>query len=114
MSIRSMIPKWFGFMHPKYKTPTNAIIFLGILAFVAPFLGRPSLVWIVNAGGIGIVFGYLLVSIAFLRLRKLEPNLERPYKIKHYRFVGVMAILLSVDVYQFLFTGYAFCASLAN
>lgn len=96
MAANGMIPKWFGYIHPKYKTPTHAIVFLGILAFVAPFLGRPALVWIVNAGGIGIVFGYLLVSIAFLRLRKLEPELNRPYKIKTYRFVGVMAILLSV------------------
>lgn len=105
MSARSMIPKWFGFIHPKYKTPTNAIVFLGILAFVAPFLGRPSLVWIVNAGGIGIVFGYLLVSIAFLRLRKLEPDLDRPYKIKYYRFVGAMAILLSAMFICFYLPG---------
>ncbi len=96
MSARNMIPKWFGYIHPKYNTPTNAIVFLGALAFVAPFLGRPSLVWIANAGGLGIVLGYLLVSIAFLRLRKLEAGLVRPYKVKHYRFVGVMAILLSI------------------
>lgn len=105
MSARNMIPKWFGYIHPKYKTPTNAIVFLGLLAFVAPFLGRPALVWIVNAGGIGIVFGYLLVSIAFLRLRKIDADLERPYKIKYYRFVGVMAILLSIIFISFYMPG---------
>ncbi len=26
---KGMVPKWFGFIHPKYKTPTNAILFLG-------------------------------------------------------------------------------------
>lgn len=105
MSVRNMIPKWFGYMHPKYNTPTNAITFLGALAFAAPFLGRPSLVWIVNAGAIGIVLGYLLVSVAFLRLRKLEPDLVRPYKVKHYRFVGVMAILLSILFISFYMPG---------
>lgn len=105
MSARNMIPKWFGYIHPKYKTPTNAIVFLGILAFVAPFLGRPALVWIVNAGGIGIVFGYLLVSIAFLRLRKIDADLERPYKIKYYRFVGIMAIFLSIIFISFYLPG---------
>ena len=95
MSIRNMIPKWFSYIHPKYKTPTNAIVFLGILAFVAPFLGRPALVWIVDAGGIGIVVGYLIVSLSFLKLRKIKPNLVRPYKIKYWKTVGTLAIILS-------------------
>ena len=34
MSEKGMVPKWFGFIHPKYKTPTNAILFLGALAFL--------------------------------------------------------------------------------
>lgn len=96
MSVRNMIPKWFSYIHPKYKTPSNGIIFLGAVAFFAPFLGRPALVWIVDAGGIGIVIGYLLVSISFLKLRKTEPNLPRPYKIKNWKLVGVLAIILSI------------------
>lgn len=105
MSIRNMIPKWFGYIHPKYKTPTNAIIFLGLLAFVAPFLGRPALVWIVNAGGVGIVVGYLIVSISFLKLRKAEPELERPYQVKYWKTVGTMAIILSVAFISFYLPG---------
>src|SRR5699024_7812217 len=96
MSIRGMIPKWFSYIHPRYKTPLNGIVFLGLLAFVAPFLGRPALVWIVNAGGIGIVIGYLFVSISFIKLRKAEPDLVRPYKIKQWKVVGALAIILSI------------------
>lgn len=33
MAERGMISKWFAYIHPKYKTPTNAILFLGALAF---------------------------------------------------------------------------------
>lgn len=96
MSKNNMIPKWFGFIHPKYKTPTHGIIFLGVLAFVAPLLGRPALVWIVDAGGIGVVLGYLLVAFSFLKLRKSEPDLERPYRIKGGKFVGWVAVILSI------------------
>ncbi|AOP13476.1 Amino-acid permease RocE [Bacillus licheniformis] len=96
MSEKGMVPKWFGFIHPKYKTPTNAILFLGALAFFAPLLGRPALVWIVNAGGTGIIVGYLIVSIAFMKLRKTEPDLHRPYKINKWKTTGISAILLSV------------------
>lgn len=105
MAIRNMIPAWFGYIHPKYKTPTNAILFLGILAFIAPFLGRPALVWIVDAGGVGIVVGYLIVSLAFLKLRKAEPNLERPYKIKYWKTTGVLAVILSIAFVTFYLPG---------
>ncbi|RIO91322.1 amino acid permease [Staphylococcus gallinarum] len=96
MANNGMIPKWFAYIHPKYKTPTHGIIFLGVLAFVAPLLGRPALVWIVNAGGIGVVLGYLLVAISFIKLRKSQPDLKRPYHIRNGMFVGIVAIVLSV------------------
>ncbi|PTJ19380.1 amino acid permease, partial [Staphylococcus succinus] len=96
MANNGMIPKWFAYIHPKFKTPTHGILFLGILAFVAPLLGRPALLWIVNAGGIGVVLGYLLVAFSFLKLRKSQPGLERPYRIKNGRVVGIIAIILSI------------------
>lgn len=96
MANNGMIPKWFAYIHPKFKTPTHGILFLGILAFVAPLLGRPALLWIVNAGGIGVVLGYLLVAFSFLKLRKSQPGLERPYRIKNGRAVGIIAIILSI------------------
>ena len=71
-------------------------MFLGILAFVAPLLGRAALVWIVNAGGIGVVLGYLLVAISFMKLRKVQPDLARPYRIKNGKLVGSIAIILSI------------------
>ena len=96
MAIRGMLPAWFGKLHPKYHTPSNAIIFLTILAFLAPFLGRQALNWLVNAGSIGVVLGYLIVTLAFLQLRKTEPDLERPYKIKWPKTIGWLAVLFSI------------------
>ncbi|MGE6632033.1 hypothetical protein [Bacillus sp. NPDC077027] len=51
----------------------------------------------VNAGGVLLVVGYFIVSIAFMRLRKTEPELERPYRIT----IGVMAIGLSILPFYF-------------
>ncbi|PKI13723.1 amino acid permease [Staphylococcus shinii] len=96
MAKNKMIPQWFAYIHPKFKTPTHGILFLGVLAFVAPLLGRPALSWIVNAGGIGVVLGYLLVAISFLKLRKTQPDLERPYRIRNGRVVGIIAVVLSI------------------
>ena len=33
--------------------------------------------------------------MSFVVLRKKEPNLVRPYKVKHYKFVGITATILS-------------------
>jgi amino acid transporter len=105
MADRKMIPVWFMYIHPKYGTPTNAILFLGALAFFAPLLGRPALVWIVNAGGVGMIVGYVLVALAFLRLRKMEPDLERPYKIKYWRTIGFGAVVMSFLFLSFYLPG---------
>lgn len=96
MSIRGMIPAWFSKLHPKFNTPYNAILFLTALGFFAPFLGHQALNWLVNAGSIGVVLGFLIVTFAFLKLRKTEPELERPYSVKWPKTVGYLAVLFSI------------------
>ena len=56
---------------------------------------KSGLVWICDAGNFGCCIAYCMVSISFVILRKKEPALERPFKVKNYKFVGFMAILLS-------------------
>src|SRR5699024_8584058 len=46
MANAGMIPRWFGKLHPRYRTPVNAIIFIGFLSALAPFLGEKALNWI--------------------------------------------------------------------
>ena len=38
---------------------------------------------------------YCMVSFSFLILRKTQPDMPRPYKVGPYKFVGVMAVLMS-------------------
>ncbi|WP_408007953.1 APC family permease [Pseudalkalibacillus sp. A8] len=96
MAKSGMLPKWFGYLHPKYKTPSNAIVAIGGLAVLAPLLGRPALVWIVDAGGLGIVIAYFMVALAFLVLRKKEPTMARPFRAGNGAAVGWIALVLSI------------------
>ena len=96
MAKSGMLPEWFGYLHPKYKTPSNAIVALGGLAVLAPLLGRPALVWIVDAGGLGIVTAYFMVALSFLILRKREPGMERPFRAGKSNFIGWIALFLSI------------------
>ncbi|WP_349826902.1 APC family permease [Brevibacterium litoralis] len=79
MGNSGMIPAWFSRMHPRYKTPVNALLFIGVLAVIAPFGGVAVLVWAVDAGSPMITITYFLVAIAFLVLRRKETDMDRPF-----------------------------------
>lgn len=96
MADKKMLPAWFGKLHPKHGTPTNGVLFIGGLATIAPFLGRPMLLWLTNAGGLGIVIAYLLAAVAFVQLRKNEPDMLRPFRAGKSSFVGWLAVIFSV------------------
>lgn len=89
------LPRAFGTLHPRFNTPHRAILLIGSLSLLAPFFGRPALVWLVDAGGLGVVVAYAFVALSFLVLRRREPELPRPYAVRHWRLVGGAALLLS-------------------
>lgn len=95
MAESYMIPKFFAKLHPKHKTPVNALILIGILTMLAPFAGRKMLVWISDAGNFGCCFAYCMVALSFMILRKKEPDMARPYKVPCYKFFGTMAVIMS-------------------
>lgn len=95
MAESYMIPRVFTKLHNKYKTPVTALLLIGLLSIAAPFLGRKMLVWIVDAGNFGCCLAYCMVAISFLILRSKAPEMKRPYKVTHYKIVGVVAILMS-------------------
>ena len=89
-----MLPERFGKLG-KRNTPVAAIILCGVACMIAPFFGRGVLVWLVDAASFGCVVAYLMVSISFVILRKKEPDMVRPYKVKGGMAVGIIAIALA-------------------
>ncbi|MFC3298502.1 APC family permease [Arthrobacter agilis] len=81
MSRSGMLPRWFGVLHPRYRTPVNALIFIGALSFAAPFFGTQMLGWLVDSGAPSIVLAYILVSLVFVILRRRDPGMDRPLRI---------------------------------
>lgn len=98
MSKTHMLPQFLCKLHPKYNTPVNAILLIGGLATLAPLFGRKMLVWIVDAGGFGIVIAYTCVAISFLVLRYREPDMVRPFKVPAGKLVGIITIILSLGM----------------
>lgn len=95
MAESKMLPEVFAKLDPKSKAPTNAILFIGIASAIAPFFGRRMLVWIVDAGSLGVCVAYLMVALSFLILRKKEPEMNRPYRVKNGALVGILAVIMA-------------------
>ena len=96
MGRAQMLPKVFSQVHAQFQTPTFSILFITACSLVAPFLGRKALVWVANAASLGVVVGYFLVSLSFVRLRRREPEMPRPYRVRFGGFVGAGAVLFTL------------------
>ena len=103
MARAHMLPGVFAKVHPKYGSPTVAILMVGIITCLAPLLGKSALSWFVNAAAFGTVVAYFMVSLSYLVLRKKEPTLERPFKVKT---AGVLVGFLAVLVALFMISLY--------
>lgn len=98
------LPDRFAKLHSKNKTPYFLIILLLVISSFATFLGTSQMIFtsVVNVFGFLLVVAWLIVVISFIRLRKIAPNMNRPYKIKYPKFIGSMAVL-SLIFFLFLY-----------
>lgn len=96
MAEARMIPSVFMRIDPIYNTPSVAIYLIGFLSIASVFLGRSMLVWIANIASFACCVSYSIVAISFVVIRIKEPNLNRPYKVKNFKLVGIMSIIMSI------------------
>ena len=92
------LPAVFARLHPRYRTPYAAILLIGALSCLSPLFGRTILVWLINTGSLAVVVAYIFVPIAFLVLRRRQPDLPRPFRVRHPRLVGYSAIVLGAGL----------------
>ena len=92
MSNDGLIPKAFGELHPKYKTPykSNWILFVFVGLFAAFIPGSVA----GDLTSFGTLFAFVLVSLGVLILRRKSPELVRPFKTPLVPLVPILGIVI--------------------
>jgi amino acid transporter len=89
-----LIPPAFATLHPKYKTPTVAVIFVCVLAAIAPFVGKSGLIPLIDVCSFCEVSLWVCTLVSVMRLRKTQPQLNRPVKMPAIGILGPIGILV--------------------
>jgi len=93
-----MFPAWFATLHKKHGSPARALWLICAVSCIAPWFGRPVLMWLLNAGSLGVVIAYATVALAFLALRRNEPDLQRPYRVPYGKVCGATAFVVACTI----------------
>jgi APA family basic amino acid/polyamine antiporter len=92
MGKDGLLPKAFGDLHPKYKTPYKAnLVILVIVGAFAAFIPGDI---VGDMTSIGTLFAFILVCISVIVLRKTEPNLKREFKTPFVPLVPILGVIV--------------------
>jgi APA family basic amino acid/polyamine antiporter len=81
-------------VHPSFRTPSGSLIFLGSLAALLALSGTYEELYSLFVFAVWIFFA--LNAIALVRLRKIEPNLSRPYRAWGYPLTPLIFLAAAV------------------
>jgi APA family basic amino acid/polyamine antiporter len=90
MSRDGLMPKAFGRIHPRFRTPHVSTILVGVI--VSVLSGLTPLTVLVELVSIGTLFAFVLVSAGVLVLRRIQPDLRRPFRCPWVPVVPLLAI----------------------
>jgi len=100
-----LLPGWFGEVHDKYHTPKNAILFVGTVSLIGPFIGKSALTPIVTSSSLTFAAALTITCLSAVRLRKTAPNMARPYKVKHKATLYLGSVVASLLLLLMIFPG---------
>ena len=89
-------PAFIGNVHPRFKTPTNALLVNMVIGIITLFALKEKTGAIIIISVFGALTLYIISMIALLRLRKKEPQLERPFKVPMYPLFPIIALIIAV------------------
>ena len=90
---QGLAPKAVGRVHSKFKTPANALILNMLVGIIALMTGKTG--EIITIACFGALALYIISMISFFKLRKNEPDMERPFKVPFYPLFPALALIIA-------------------
>lgn len=94
------LPSFLGKVHSRFGTPYLAIIAGGVIGIAAIYSdswisigGQPLTANIVTMSVLGALVMYIVSMLALFKLRKVEPDLPRPFRARLYPFAPIWTLL---------------------
>ncbi|MHC1683897.1 MAG: amino acid permease [Clostridiaceae bacterium] len=99
MSRDGLLPKAFGDVHPKFKTPVKSTVLVGVVTAI--LAGFTPIGVVAELTNIGTLAAFIIVSAAVIVLRVKEPNRKRAFKCPLVPVVPALSIIAcSVLIYM--------------
>jgi ethanolamine permease len=101
LSRAGYMPKFFGAVNEKFKTPHRALIagaVIGVLAIAGDgfqFAGQTLTANLITMSVFGAIVMYIVSMLSLFKLRQTEPNLDRPFKAIAYPLFPAIALVLA-------------------
>lgn len=97
MSRDGLLPKAFGWIHPKYKTPWFATLITGLIVAIPSLFMQSSLM--TDLTSIGTLFAFVLVSGGVLLLPRLDNSVRRGFKLPYINGKFIVPVLVGLFIY---------------
>lgn len=100
------LPTWFGAVHPRYRTPYRAILFLIPIAVVFAF--KAPLDQVISFSILSGLLGYTFMSLNMLKFRRQWPlgSIKRGYVHPFHPLPAIVLLVLCIATYFATFLGY--------
>ena len=92
MSRDGLLPRFFGEIHPKFRTPWKTNLFF--MVFVSIFAGFVPVSDLGHMVSIGTLFAFCLVCIGVWLMRKTNPEVPRGFRTPLVPFVPIMGVVI--------------------
>ena len=86
-------------MNEKHGTPGFALICSGIFSCIGPFLGTAVISTLTSMTSVALMVCWFNDTRALIRLRRTEPDLLRPYRLRGGKFIAGVGVAVCVILF---------------
>ena len=103
LSRAGYMPTYFSKVNHRFSTPHRAVILGGVIGILAIFSdsfivigGQPLTANIITMSVFGALLMYIIAMLSLLKLRRSEPNLDRPFTAPLYPVFPYISLTIAV------------------